>query len=65
MLCSIDTEMTPDMYRKISTLEKDLGKILLAFRCHDLKPSELSASELEKIKEVERQLGISLVAVDV
>ena len=64
MLCSIDTEMTPETHQKISALEKDLGRILLAFRCHDLKPSELSDSELQKIKEVEAQLGLSLIAVD-
>ena len=65
MLCSIYTEMTPETYQKISALEKDLGKVLLAFRCHDMKPSELSDSELQKIREVETQLGLSLVAVDV
>ncbi len=64
MLCSIDTDMTPEIHQKISALERDLGKILLAFRCHDLKPSEISDSELQKIKKVENQIGLSLVAVD-
>jgi hypothetical protein len=64
MLCSLDTQMTPESHEKIKALEKDLGKTLLAFKCHDLKPSELSESELQKIKDVETRLGLSLVAVD-
>ncbi len=64
MLCSLATKVNEDMIAAISTLEKDLGKTLLAFQCHDLKPSELSDAELQRIKEVETKLGISLVAVD-
>ncbi len=64
MVCSLDTQMTPEMHQKITALEQDLGKILLAFRCHDMRPSELSQSELQKVREVETQLGLSLVAVD-
>ncbi len=64
MLCSLDTQMTPETHKQISALEQDLGRTLLAFRCHNLKPSELSDSELQKIREVESSLGLSLVAVD-
>ena len=64
MLCSLATKINEETIAAISTLEKDLGKTLLAFQCHDLKPSELSDAELQRIKEVETKLGISLVAVD-
>ena len=64
MVCSLDTQMTPEMHQRITALEQDLGKILLAFRCHDMKPSELSESELQKIREIEMELGLSLVAVE-
>ena len=64
MLCSLDTQMTPETHKQISALEQELGRTLLAFRCHKLKPSELSEGELQKIKEVEANLGLSLVAVD-
>jgi hypothetical protein len=64
MLCSLATKVNDEAIDAINTLEKDLGKTLLAFQCHDLKPSELSAAELQRIKEVETKLGISLVAVD-
>ena len=64
MLCSLDTQMTPETHRQITALEQELGRTLLAFRCHNMKPSELSDRELQKIKEIESSLGLSLVAVD-
>ena len=50
--------------KSINALEKELGKTLLAFSCHDLRPSGLTGDELSRIEEVEKQLGVSLVAVD-
>lgn len=64
MLCSLATKVNEETIATINTLEKDLGKTLLAFQCHNLKPSELSQAELQRIKEIETKLGISLVAVD-
>ncbi len=64
MLCSLDTQVNEETIATINELEKDLGKTLLAFRCHNLKPSELSEAELQRIKDVESKLGLSLVAVD-
>ncbi|MDJ0669292.1 MAG: hypothetical protein QNJ61_18565 [Desulfobacterales bacterium] len=64
MLCSLATKVTDEAVATINTLEKDLGKTLLAFQCHNLKPSELSEDELERIRKVESELGVSLVAVD-
>jgi hypothetical protein len=64
MLCSLATKVSDETVAKINALEKDLGKTLLAFQCHNLKPSELSESELQRIRKIESELGISLVAVD-
>ena len=64
MLCSLATKVTDETMAAINALEKDLGKTLLAFQCHSLKPSDLSADELQRIKEVETKLGVSLVAVE-
>lgn len=64
MLCSLATKVNDETIRAINTLEKDLGKTLLAFQCHRLKPAELSEAELKRIREVEAELGVSLVAVD-
>ncbi len=64
MMCSLATKVNEDTIKAINDLETELGKTLLAFQCHDLKPSELSARELEKIRQIENELGVSLVAVD-
>ena len=64
MLCSLDTRVDENTLKTITDLEKDLGKTLLAFRCHDLKPTSLSADQLKKIQAVENNLGVSLVAVE-
>jgi hypothetical protein len=64
MICSIATKVNENGVDQIKHLEKELGRTLLAFRCHELKPSQLSAEELNKIQEVEKNLGVSLIAVD-
>ncbi|KJS28951.1 MAG: hypothetical protein VR64_22105 [Desulfatitalea sp. BRH_c12] len=64
MLCSIATNIDESTLQTIQDLEKDLGKSLLAFKCHELKPSIVSDGELSRIKEVEKKLGMSLVAVE-
>ena len=64
MLCSLATKVSDETVAAINTLERDLGKTLLAFQCHNLKPSDLSEAELQRIKEVESKLGVSLVAVE-
>ena len=63
MLCSLSTKIKPETLQAIQSLEQELGKTLLAFSCHDLKPAHLKDEELAKIKEVENKLGLSLVAV--
>lgn len=64
MLCSLATNVDNTILKTITDLEKDLGKTLLAFKCHDLKPSMLSMEQVNKIQDVEDKLGVSLVAVD-
>jgi hypothetical protein len=64
MLCSIATNVNKSTLKAINDLEKGLGKTLLAFSCHDLEPSTLSAEELGKVQQIEKKLGVSLVAVE-
>ena len=64
MLCSLANGVNDATLKTITDLEKDLGTTLLAFKCHDLKPSTLNKSQLEKIQKVEKTLGVSLVAVE-
>lgn len=64
MLCSIATQINESTLQTIRNLEKELGATLLAFRCHNLKPTALSNDKLQKVQEIESKLGISLVAVE-
>jgi cell wall assembly regulator SMI1 len=64
MICSLTSNVNDATLETITNLEKDLGKTLLAFSCHDLKASTLDADQLNKIQELEKKLGVSLVAVE-
>jgi hypothetical protein len=62
MLCSI-SKLDDSQLEQITLLEKDLGKNLLSFTCHDVVVAEVEDFELEKIQELEAKLGVALVAV--
>jgi len=64
MLCSLAPKIDETAMAEITALEKETGKTLLAFQCHQLTPSQLEASALEKIQAAEKKLGVSLVAVE-
>lgn len=64
MLCSLSTKLEEKDIRAIMDLEKELGKTLLAFSCYPMNPAAINNEELAKIKKVETDLGISLVAVN-
>ncbi|TQD26718.1 hypothetical protein [Methanolobus vulcani] len=49
--------------KTIEELEKKLGVTILAFSGQDIKNAELTSDDLEQIKAVEGELGLSLVAV--
>jgi len=54
MLCSL-SKLDDSQLGQIESLEKELGKTLLSFTCHDIKPAELKGDELEKIKNLEKK----------
>jgi hypothetical protein len=62
VLCSL-SNLDDDQLKRIKSLEKELDKRLLSFTCHDIKPAELKGNELNKIQNLESELGLSLVAV--
>lgn len=64
MLCSLSNKISEDKLKSIQNLEKEIGRALLAFNCHDIKPAKLSETELSKIRKLENDLSVSLVAVD-
>lgn len=63
MLCSLST-LDESGLKSIQNLEKEIGKPLLSFSCQDLKAADLSDDLLAKIQKLEKDLSISLVAVD-
>jgi hypothetical protein len=63
-MCSISTTVKDDSLKAIQDLEKELGKTLLAYSCHKLKPAGLDKDDLSKITDLEKKLGVVLVAVE-
>lgn len=63
MLCSL-SNLDQNKVMAVQSLEKETGTTLLAFSCKDLKPTMLTAEQLAKIQKLEKELSLSLVAVD-
>ena len=63
MLCSLATNVGTKEIEAMGTLEKELGTHLLAYSCHDYAPAEISGDQIEKIKKLESEIGMVLVAV--
>jgi len=62
MLCSFSTLDNTNL-EAIQVLEKEIGKMLLSFSCHDIAPAVIDDEALSKISELEKKLGVVLVAV--
>ena len=64
MLCGLGKLKKREL-DEVASLENELGKTILAFRCYaDVNPAELTDAELDRIREVEDKLKLSLVAVE-
>lgn len=62
MLCTF-AHLEKEKISEIQSLEKKLGKTLLAFSCDDVDITPLKEAEITEIKQVESRLKVSLVAV--
>ncbi len=62
MLCTL-AHLEKDKLNEVQTLEKSLGKTLIAFSCNAVDIIPLKDDEISKIKQVEKKLNVSLVAV--
>jgi hypothetical protein len=62
MLCTL-AHLEKDKLADIQSLEKTLGKTLIAFSCKDIDIVPVNEDELSRIKQVEQKLNVSLVAV--
>ena len=62
MYCTLSGLNKQDI-EQIQSLENELDQRLLAFSCHDIQPALVGVDHLTKIKNLEKKLGISLLAV--
>ena len=61
MVCSLAT-LDSQKLEAIRAFEKKTGRGLLAVSCTDVPAARLEDSEVQKLKELERELGITLVS---
>jgi len=63
MLYSFSSNLGPEDFKAINALEQELATPLLAFARLDLNASEVTPAQLARIQDLEKRLGMSLVAV--
>jgi len=64
MMCNLG-KLDKGEQEAVVSLEKELGKTVLAFRCDlNAKPTALTEAELNQIQAVEDKHKLSLVAVE-
>ena len=61
-MCSL-ASLDKEKIEAIRSLEKKMGKTLLAFSCREMKIDTLKDDEVSAIREAEGSLGLSLIAV--
>jgi hypothetical protein len=62
MICSF-ANLDGKKLEAVQEIEKKLGKTVLAFSCSDINADALSEGELAELREAEKRLGLSLLAV--
>jgi len=62
MICSY-AELDGEKLKALQALEKKLGKTVLAFSCSDVRADSLSDAELSELGNLEKRLGLALLAV--
>jgi len=62
MICSL-SKLDNQKIETIKAAEEEMGKTILAFTCHDIAPAQLKPEELAKIRAIEKETGLTLVAV--
>ena len=64
MLYTLSNDIDDGKLAEIKSAEAEIGQPLLAFNGHDLSPAQLSENDVAKVKALEKDLGLVLVAVD-
>ena len=63
MICSL-SNLTENDLNEIKQLETEIKAPLLAFSCFDMDSAILTDDALAKVENLEKKLGISLLAVN-
>jgi hypothetical protein len=58
------SRLNDDQVRAIQRLEQTLGKRLLAYDCHAIELAALTEAEIKRVNDVQKKLGLLLVAVE-
>jgi len=62
LICSYPS-LDGEKLDSLQHLEKELGRTLLAYSCHQMEPAQLTPEELERIQSLEKDLGVVIVAL--
>ncbi len=62
MICSYPS-LDGEKLDSLQHVEKELGRTLLAYNCHQLEPAQLTPEELQRIQSLEKDLGVVIVAL--
>ena len=62
MICSYPS-IDEKKLKNLQQLENETGCTLLALSCQDMKPAQLTSEQLERIKSLEEELGIVVLAL--
>ena len=54
--------LSPDVLAKVQSVEQQLGDVCVVAYQYPLVPAPLSAGQLKKLRALEREVGICLVA---
>jgi hypothetical protein len=55
--------LTEEQLGKVRSYEEEMEKRILVLRSYNMQPDELSEEELQKLQDLERELGYVIVAV--
>ena len=62
MLCTL-SHLKKEEIEAIESLEKTIGKTLLAYSCKEADMAPVDDGQLKRIRDLEARLGVALVAI--
>jgi len=62
MLCTF-AQLDGEKLKAVQSLEKKMGKTVVAFSCKDIGITPLKDDEIAQLRDLEKKLGLALVAV--